>query len=155
MNRFGSPLRSWVATFRAGLAVAAIITSVGCARKNPAPELIVQIPAGFSGNFSLEMGVKSAPALTRQGDAYLLSVSKSGNAATSTLLQSPRVTFQNASDGAVWGLSESAITTGDGISVGTRIAFFVGTKKEYEAEEGKKNHSRGVFVAPKTARAGA
>jgi hypothetical protein len=41
----------------------------------------------------------------------------------------------------VWGFSESAFTTGDGISVGGKIEFFVGTRKEYEAEESKKNHS--------------
>jgi hypothetical protein len=136
------------------LTVAATIAGAGCTRHS-AQELIVQIPAGFSGNFSLEMGVKDAPALARRGDAYVLSVTKNGRMSTSTLIKHPRVKFENASDGAVWGLSDSVVNTGDGIPVGERIGFFVGTRKEYEAEESKRNHSRGVSVSPEANAAGA
>ena len=53
-----------------------------------------------------------------------------------------------SSDGAVWGYSHSVFTTGDGIPVGGKIEFFVGTRKEYDAEQGKKNHSRDLAVPP-------
>ena len=62
--------------------------------------------AGFSGNFSLEMGVKDAPELARQDDTYIVSVPKSGRALTATLIEHPHVTFKNASDGAVKTLNE-------------------------------------------------
>lgn len=112
----------------------------GCSKRNP-ESLIVDIPKGFSGNFVLEMGARGAAPLSKDGDAYVVEVAHTGRVATSTLLQKPKVTFRNATDGSVWGLSESGFTTGDGISVGGKIEFFVGTKKEYEAEESKKNHS--------------
>jgi hypothetical protein len=37
--------------------------------------------------------------------------------------------------------------TGDGISIGGKIEFFVGTQKDYDAEQQKKNKSDGVFNA--------
>ena len=63
---------------------------------------------------------------------------------TSTLLTHSRPTFKNSSDGGVWGYAHSVFTTGDGIPIGGKIEFFVGTRKEYDAEENKKNHSGGA-----------
>jgi hypothetical protein len=154
MTIFGPVRQNLLTICAASLAIAAMIAGAGCTRHSAA-ELIVQIPAGFSGNFSLEMGVKDAPALARRGDSYVVAVPKNGRMATSTLVKHPRVKFDNASDGAVWGFSDSVANTGDGIAVGERIGFFVGTRKEYEAEESKKNHSRGVSMSPEANAAGA
>jgi hypothetical protein len=104
---------------------------------------VVEIPAGFTGNFMLEMGIKGAPPLERHGDAYVVAVPKSGKVETSTLLTNSTPVFKNASDGAVWGYAHSVFTTGDGIATGGKIEFFVGTRKEYDAEQGKKNRSGG------------
>jgi hypothetical protein len=131
-------------------AVCALLLVMGgaCTKKNPAARLVVEIPAGYSGDFLLEMGVKDAPPLLKQGDSYVVTVPKSGKITTSTLLTRATPTFKNSSDGAVWGYSQSVFNTGDGIAIGGKIEFFVGTRKEYEAEESKKNHSRGFPAAP-------
>jgi hypothetical protein len=50
----------------------------------------------------------------------------------------------------VWGYSHSVFNTGDGIPIGGKIEFFVGTKQDYEAEQGKKNHSEGFSPPPST-----
>lgn len=113
-----------------------------CSRK-PAPAVVVEIPAGFTGDFMLEMGVKGAPPLEKQGASYVVIVPKSGKVETSTLLTNSTPVFKNASDGAVWGYEHSVFTTGDGIATGGKIEFFVGTRKEYDAEQGKKKHSEG------------
>jgi hypothetical protein len=104
-------------------------------------QLVVEIPAGFSGDFLLEMGAQDRPPLEKRGDVYVVTVPRTGKVVTSTLLQNPKVEFKNASDGGVWGYSQSVFTTGDGISVGGKIEFFVGTQKEYDAEKQKKEHS--------------
>ena len=119
----------------------------GCTKRASGPLLVVEIPAGFSGNFLLEMGVKEAPPLERQGNSYVVTVPRTGKVATSTMLTHPLVQFKNESDGAVWGFSQSTFKTGDGIAVGGKIEFFVGTGKEYDAEENKKNHSGGFSTA--------
>lgn len=124
-----------------------LMASSACSKHSDASQVIVEIPSGFAGNCLLEMGVKDAPPLEKQGDAYVVAVPKSGKIITSTLLTNAQPTFRNASEGAVWGYSHSVSTTGDGIPVGGKIEFFVGTRKEYEAEQGKKNHS-GSFSAP-------
>lgn len=124
--------------------VALLLILSGACSKRAEPDLIVEIPAGFSGNFSLDMGIKDAPTLVREGNAYLLTVSKSGKLSTSTLLTHSQPQFRNFSGGAVWGYSHSVFATGDGIPVGGKIEFFVGTRKDFEAEEGKKNHSSGI-----------
>jgi hypothetical protein len=132
--------KKWLIFFLSGL----FVLSTGCkhaSREN----IVVQIPPGFNGNFQLEMGVKEAPPLVQQGDAYVVTVSRGGKLSTSTLLTNPQAQFQNASDGSVWGYSQSVFTTGDGVPVTGKIQFFVGTKKDYEAEENKKNHSRGFL----------
>jgi hypothetical protein len=122
-----------------------LIAGAACSRKTPTEAIEIDIPPGFNGNFVLEMGVKNAPQLQRDGDAYVVNVPKDGKVSTSTLLQNPKVSFKNAGDGAVWGYSHSSVSTGDGISVGGRIEFFVGTKKDFDAQENKKNQS-GSFV---------
>lgn len=126
------------------IVAALLIIAVACSKRTPqSPQLVVEIPAGFSGNFALEMGVKTAPPLQKRGDAYVIAVPRSGKLETATVLEQPRVDFKNATDGSIWGYSESRFTTGDGISVGGKIEFFVGTRKDFEAQEQKKNHSGG------------
>jgi hypothetical protein len=120
---------------------------VACSRHDPAPQLVVEIPAGFSGNFVLEMGVRGAAPLAQRGDTYLITVPRDGRVTTSTFLNHPQVVFKNKSDGKVWGYSQTSFSTGDGISVGGKIEFFVGTQKDYEAEQGRKNHSGGFSTA--------
>jgi len=120
---------------------ALFVVCVACTKQDPSPQLVVEIPAGFSGNFVLEMGNRDTAPLSKQGGAYVVEVPRSGKLATSTILQKPKVEFRNASDGSIWGFSQSVFTTGDGIAVGGKIEFFVGTRKDYDAEENKKNHS--------------
>ena len=133
-----------------GLVVVCVVLLVvagACSKKKSAPELIVEIPSGCSGNVMMEMGVKDAPPLSKQGNSYIVAVPRTGKITTSTLLTNSKPTFRNSSDGAVWGYSHSVFTTGDGIPVGGKIEFFVGTRKEYDAEQNKKNHSE-EFPAP-------
>jgi hypothetical protein len=121
-----------------------LFAAVACSKQNSSPQIIVEIPPGFTGNFLLEMGVKEAPPLEKRGDAYVVSVPRDGKMVTSTLLTNAHANFQNASEGAVWGYSHSLFKTGDGIPTGGKIEFFVGTRKEYEAEQNRKNHSGGL-----------
>lgn len=125
--------------------VVLLVAAVGCSKRASGTALQVEIPAGFSGNFVLTMGVHDAPPLQRDGDAYIVVVPRSGNVETSTILETPHVDFRNSSDGQIWGYSERAFSTGDGISTGGKIEFFVGTRKDYEAEQNKKNKSGGFF----------
>jgi hypothetical protein len=118
-----------------------LLMTAACSKKNAAEPMVVEIPSGFGGDFVLEMGVKDSPALEKQGDQYVVTVPKSGKVSTSTILINPQVAFKNGSDGAVWGYSHRVFSTGDGIPVGGKIEFFVGTKKDYDAEEQRKNHS--------------
>jgi len=142
--------KMWSAVICAGFLAAAC----GCSKRSSGPALVVEIPSGFSGDFLLEMGVKDAPALDKQGNAFVLTVPKSGKVTTSTLLTNARPTFRNSSDGGVWGYSHSVFTTGDGIPTGGKIEFFVGTRKEYDAEESKKHHSGGASIPPELITAG-
>ena len=125
--------------------------ATGCSRSKPAPIVIVEVPAGFTGDVLVEMGVKDAPPLPQQGEAYTVVVPRDGKIFTSTLLTTARPTFKNFGEGAVWGYSHLVFTTGDGIPTGGKIEFFVGTRKDYEAEQGKKNHSGGFSTAPESA----
>lgn len=140
--------------FSACLLALFVIITVACTKKSAATQVIVEIPAGFSGNFVLEMGVREAGPLPKEGDAYLLTVPRSGKVQTSTLLEDPHVKFKNSTDGQIWGYSQRVFTTGDGISVGGKIEFFVGTQKDFEAEQNKKNKSGG-FLAIEPVFAGA
>jgi hypothetical protein len=117
--------------------------AVACSKRNSQAQLRVEVPAGFTGNFVLDMGVREAPPLQKDGAAYLVSVPRSGKVETSTILDAPHVTFKNSSDGQIWGYSERIFSTGDGISTGGKIEFFVGTRKDFEAEQNKKNKSGG------------
>lgn len=132
------------------MAMCAIFLLAGgaCTKHGSTADVIVEIPSGFSGNFSLEMGVRDAPPLTKRGDAYVVSVPKNGRFVTSTLLTNSQPTFRNSGEGTVWGYSHSLFKTGDGIPIGGKIEFFVGTRKEYEAEQGRKNHSEGTSGPP-------
>jgi hypothetical protein len=121
-----------------------LVVASACSKQRSAPQVIVEIPAGFTGNFVLEMGVREAPPLEKRGDTFVVPVPRDGKVITSTLLTDSRPTFQNSSEGAVWGYSHSLFKTGDGIPIGGKIEFFVGTRKEYEGEQGRKNHSQGV-----------
>jgi hypothetical protein len=38
-----------------------LIASSACSKNRAAPQVIVEIPSGFTGNFLLEMGVRDAP----------------------------------------------------------------------------------------------
>jgi hypothetical protein len=118
-----------------------------CSKKSSEAQVVVEIPAGFSGNFLLEMGAKDAPPLPMEDGSYVIAVPRDGKLTTSTFLDKPKITFKNASEGSVWGYSQSVFTTGDGISIGGKIEFFVGTKTQYDAEQNKKNHS-GASTAP-------
>ncbi len=118
-----------------------LMVTVACSKKTGSDQVIVEIPSGFSGNFVLDMGVRNAAPLQKQENAYVLQVPSNGKAETSTLLKNAQLIFKNSNNGQVWGLSQRLFTTGDGISVGGKIEFFVGTQKEFEAEQQKKNKS--------------
>jgi hypothetical protein len=127
--------------------VVLVLVTIACSKNRASAEVVVEIPAGFSGYFVLEMGVHDAPPLQRDGDEYVLSLPRDGKAQTSTILSEPRITFRNHSGGQVWGYSQRTFTTGDGISVGGKLEFFVGTQKEFEAEQNKRNKSGVPFSA--------
>lgn len=122
----------------------AVTVGVGCTKYSPRPQLSIEIPVGFSGNFVLNMGVRGAPALQKSGQGCVVIVPHEGRVDTSTFLENPEVIFQNNSNGRVWGFSRSTFNTGDRISTGGKIEFFVGTQKDFEAEQNKKNKSGGT-----------
>jgi len=76
MNR-----KIWLAVICAVLLIAAS----ACSKHVSAPQVIVEIPSGFNGDFRLEMGVKDAPPLEKRGDAYVVPVPRNGKVVTSTL----------------------------------------------------------------------
>ena len=121
-----------------------LVAASACSKQRSAPQVIVEIPAGFTGNFVLEMGVREAPPLEKRGNTFVVPVPRDGKVVTSTLLTDSRPTFKNSSEGAVWGYSHSLFKTGDGIPIGGKIEFFFGNRKEYEAEQCWKKHSQGV-----------
>jgi hypothetical protein len=136
------------------ICAALLCIASGCSKSKPAPIVVVEVPAGFAGDVLVEMGVKDAPPLPLRGGAYTVIVPRDGKIFTSTLLTQARPTFKNSGEGAVWGYSHSVFTTGDGIPTGGKIEFFVGTRKDYEAEQGKRNHSSGCFTVPESAMTG-
>ena len=123
--------------------VVLLTAGLACSKGKSGTQLEVQIPAEFTGNFVLVMGVQDAPPLQKDGDAYTVAVPRSGKVETSTIVERPQVAFKNSGGGQVWGYSERIFTTGDGISTGGNIEFFVGSKKDFEAEQNKKNKSGG------------
>jgi hypothetical protein len=84
-----------------------LIASSACSKNRTAPQVIVEVPSGFAGNFLLEMGVRDALPLEKRGKAYVLPGPRNGKVITSTLLTNSRPSFQNSSEGAVWGYSHS------------------------------------------------
>jgi len=122
-----------------------VLLGLGCSKRGPGTHLQVEIPAEFTGNFVLAMGIHDAPPLEKDGSAYIVVVPRSGKVETSTVMERPQVTFKNSGGGQVWGYSERTFTTGDGISTGGKIEFFVGSKKDFEAEQNKKNKSGGFL----------
>ena len=134
--------------------LAFICIAVACSRKNAKPQVVIEIPPGFTGNFVLEMGIRDAAPLPTETNTYVVTIPRGGNMRTSTLLDHPNVTFRNRGDGRVWGYSQRLFTTGDGIAIGGQIEFFVGTQKDFEAEQNKKNKSGGFLnTEPRSARA--
>ena len=81
-------------------------------KNRAAPQVIVEIPSCFTGTFLLEMGVRDALPLEKRGEAYVLPVPRNGKVITSTLLTNSRPSFQNSSEGAVWGYSHSVFCHG-------------------------------------------
>jgi hypothetical protein len=71
------------------------------------------------------MGVRDALPLEKRGEAYVLPVPRNGKVITSTLLTNSRPSFQNSSEGAVWGYSHSVFTTGDGNTCGRPRSNFL------------------------------
>lgn len=45
-----------------------LIASSACSKNRAAPQVIVEIPSGFTGNFLLEMGVRDALPLEKRGE---------------------------------------------------------------------------------------
>lgn len=107
----------------------------------------MEVPAGFSGNFVLDLGVHGASPLPKDGDVIVVRVPRDGKLETSTVVEKPSVGFQNAGSSGIWGFSERTFATGNGISTGGKIEFFAGTQKEFDADQQKKNKSRGFFTA--------
>ena len=63
-----------IRTFATIFASLIVLVAVGCSKHVPAPQLVVEIPAGFSGNFVLEMGVRGSAPLAQRGDTYTVTV---------------------------------------------------------------------------------
>jgi hypothetical protein len=118
------------------------LLAIGCTRTGPAGVLI-EVPASFTGQVHVEMGVPGAPPLQQNGKEYLISVPPDGKVVTSTIVPvagTPR--FQNVNADHVWGYTPAVSKAGDGLIIGGTIEFFVGTKAQYETAEAKKHKSR-------------
>src|SRR5271154_6836055 len=114
--------------------------SIGCSKKDQT-EIVINLPANFSGEVHIEMGVPGAPALKRIGKNYEITIPPDGKAATSTIIAGAAPRFGKVSSNRVWGYSPSLSKTGDGVPVGATIEFFVGTKEQYQSSEAKKHKS--------------
>jgi hypothetical protein len=118
-----------------------------CSSKSQDDEVVLAIPAGFSGQVQVLTGVGGTPPLSRKGGAFLLKIPADGKISTSTILTgSPKV--RNSDTSQVWGFTSSIDKTGDGLVVGGDIEFFVGTKEQYDAYEAKKPKSQEVPGQP-------
>jgi hypothetical protein len=115
------------------------LMSVGC--KNPSTQIVVQVPADFSGQVHIEMGVPGAPGLPREGRNYRVSIPPDGKVATSTIVGDAAAIFENVPTRNVWGYSRMMIRTQDRLPVGGNIDFFIGTKEQFESAEAKKHKS--------------
>jgi hypothetical protein len=113
--------------------------TVGCSRSSQ-DEIVIEVPANFSGQVHVEMGVPGAPALKQDGARYVIEIPPDGKVVTSTLITAAKPTFGNVDASRVWGYTPSISQTGDGVSVGASIEFFIGTKEQYESAEAKKKN---------------
>jgi hypothetical protein len=113
----------------------------GCSKAGN-DHVAIALPANFSGQVHIEMGVPGAPALERVGTTYQIVVPPDGKVKTSTIIVAAQPRFGNLDAGQVWGYTPTVTKTGDGLSVGGTIEFFVGTKEQYESAEAKKRKSR-------------
>jgi hypothetical protein len=118
-----------------------------CTHDRQGDELVVVAPPGFSGQVHVELGVAGSPPLEREHGAYLVRIAGDGRASTSTILSaSPK--FNGAGLSQIWGYAFSMDRTGDGLPVGGRLEFFVGTKEQYETYEAKKHKSQQIPARP-------
>jgi len=112
------------------LVAVVLVAAVACTKKTAVQQLGVEIPAGCNRKFVPDMGVRGADPFPGKAAPTFSTFHMNGKVQTSTLLESPQVTFKNSSDGNVWGYSQRALTTGDGIPAGGTTEFFVGTQKQ-------------------------
>jgi hypothetical protein len=87
------------------------------------------------------MGVKETAPLVMEGDAYGVTVPRNRKMTTS-LFTNSQPTLGNSCEGLGWGYSQFVSTPGAGIPVGGKIEFFVGTRKQSEAERARKAFGR-------------
>jgi len=45
---------------------------MACSRSSPHDELVIQVPAGYSGSVQIQLGVAGAPPLPKSGERYIL-----------------------------------------------------------------------------------
>jgi hypothetical protein len=123
------------------LVLACLLLLTAACSKGAQDQIVINVPANFSGQIRIEMGVSNAPALQRNGRNYEITVPPDGKFVTSTILVGVQSKISNVDGGHVWGYSPSVSKTGDGLPVGGTIEFFVGTKEQYESAEAKKHRS--------------
>jgi len=121
--------------------LAALSLLMACSRSSPHDELVIQVPAGYSGSVQIQLGVAGAPPLPKSGERYIVAVPPDGRVSTSTSISDAKPEFNNVSGERVWGYSSLILRTGDGFPVGGSIDFFVGTKEQYQMEVAHKHKS--------------
>jgi hypothetical protein len=117
-----------------------ILLTTACSKRQ-ASQLVIELPENFSGIVQVQLGVRGAPELNREGNGYRITVPPDGKVLTSTMVPEIQPTFVRANSDRVWGYSRSVSKTGDGYPVGGVIEFFVGTKEQYETFEANKHKS--------------
>jgi hypothetical protein len=128
-------LRKW------WLLVAVSVTSFAlyCTRQPSGNTVEFRVPPGFTGQIEVHFGRDGSPALTREGNTYIVQVPDDGKVSTSTVFNSEP--HYKISGGQVWGYMCSIYKAGDGLVVGGRIQMFIGTKEQYETFEANKRKS--------------
>jgi len=136
---------------RRGFFVLTILFSITACSKKERGEVVIDLPADFTGVVQVRMGVAGAPSLPREGRGYRITVPPDGNVVTSTIVSEGNPKFAHVDPSRIWGYSQSTAKTGDGVPVGGSIEFFVGTKEQYESSEVKKRKSGldRLFAAPR------
>jgi hypothetical protein len=117
-----------------------LLLVLGCSRSS-SPELVINFPPGFTGDVYIELGVSDAPPLNRVGNTYIVSIPPDGKLRTSTSLAELQPQFPNYDPSHIWGYESLVQRTGDGIVIGGKIEFFVGTKDQYESQNARKHKS--------------